>query len=221
MTSMFRSALVIISTSIAISGCATQQDAITPENETSALYGTYMFVEKCPHLEVKAGISGFEPTLGMIAAEVVKAGIDILGRAIKKAATDEIDRTTVLSNVASSENLQGNCINIVRANFDFASEKDQEFMSETGALSGTGLTPAKVKIIGSPDLYITLLPIMQNKTITFVPLNLEYSGKTPSDPKKSKDRELSLAIGFSTIDKDASKDTFFRQNYRLRPNQEQ
>lgn len=217
-----RKTALTLTTAFIFSGCTTPQNSAnttaeikqnTNTSTTEAFYGSYMFIRDCPEVTVtetnNIDSMSIEPITGMIAANAVKAGIDILGRAITKAATDDVNETRVQSNITSPDSLKNKCIDIIRSKFRFANTTESsQVLYEIGALENTGIKPAGVIISGHPDLRITLLPVVKNSTITFIPLRLEYSGKTPKAPNKPKARELAIAIGFATTDKDALKDTF-------------
>ena len=198
-----------------MAGC-TGYGGVKPNNPsmTGEFYGTYLFVNEChTKLEEKAGTLGVGAELAAaLASGVVKTGIDWIGAALQKAAEDDIDKTTVGSNLLSvsqmSDESKNVCVQIVRGEFQYAKD-DKLNYSNSYAVNSESRTVAPLQIVeGTEELYIEMLPIIHENYISFAPLEVRYTGYTPSDKKSKKPRDLAVFVGYAQPATDISSGDF-------------
>jgi hypothetical protein len=212
MNTSLAKASTVLAVAALFSGCGS--NTRQPSNIGNGIvFGTYMFSGPC-----NAGIDYAKPVdfvteaAAIIAGEAVKVGITYLGKAIEKAATDTVEKTTVISNQSSlTEFTSGRlkCVQIVRAHFRYVTNTTEKpELTEFGAAAGGFYTPAKLAIIDNPEFYAEILPVFKKGAVAFVPLSVKYFGYTPSEYDKQSPRDVSLYIGYVETDKNAQTGDF-------------
>ena len=176
-----------------------------------SFYGTYLFVSPC-QTKLASVIETKSFPLEMAAAlasGVVKTGIDWIGSALQKAAQDDIEKTTVCSNLTSISQIGGStdeniCLQVVRGKFKYA-ENNKNIFTNQFSVDPKRRVVAPLQVVeGTEELFVEILPIIHDKVVSFTPLEVRYSGYTPSDRHSKKPRDLALFVGYSLADKDIS-----------------
>ena len=200
-------------------------------NTDSHFFGTYMFINesRCidktifkekekrvtpkKHFEMLDTLT-LKMTTGLapvIAAGVVKAGIDVIGSGLQKIAEDKEIKTTTIFNISSLNSISNAekshpvCIQIVRAKFQVTSKKsDDAYPLNAGSLHTSWL-----KVVdGSEELFIEILPIIHENMLTLVPVELRCDGLLNTKFYSSKTRNIALHIGFAKPDEDLMEGKF-------------
>ena len=191
-----------------ITGCTHHGETNPPKSTPNSFYGTYLFIGPCQTklasaTEVKDKAKrGIAP---VIVSGIVKAGIDRIGKALKDAAEDDIKNTPVSSNLAFLSQISNpnTCIQIVRGEFIYAKNNKENVYTNTFAIAPNTKMTAPLQIVKeTEELFIEILPIIHNNTLSFTPLEVRYTGYTSNDKYNKKPRELALRIGYSLTDKD-------------------
>lgn len=190
-------------------------------NSQAPISGTYLFVSQCQNISEYAPDDAnveFELVLAALAESAVTAGIELIGKALKNAAADKVDTTIASLNLQSIATLKGTknpqCMQIVRAEFEYVDDTNKECINcykypDISFVTGSD-TSQKIKTANlavkenTEELFAELLPILAGNTISFVPLELRYSGQTPSDKKHKKPRDLAMFVGFSFPENDVT-----------------
>ncbi len=204
--SMIAAIWVLLISSCVHSGGTTS----TKPDMPNSFYGTYMFVNPC-HTTVAHGpdTKAFGAELAAaLASGVVKTGIDWIGAALQRAAQDDIEKTTVSSNLTSVSQISNSdiniCLQIVRGKYKYA-ESNENIYTNTFSVDPKKRLIAPLQVIeGTEELFIEILPIIHDEVVSFTPLEIRYSGYTPSDRRSKKPRDLALFIGYCLPDKDVS-----------------
>jgi len=219
-----------------IANCASGSALVEKGSDTTnSDYGSYMFVGDCIN-DVKINTSDESKGVGveiaaLVASNLIGAGIDALGNAITKAASDDVQKTLVSSNLTNIDQLfpyvsQKNqlepylvCIQIVRGLVKPSDQRTEETLSKKGAVP---YTFSSLKISENVDdnnypektfssaafefsdveLFIEILPIFDSSFVSFVPLELQYNGASSGERNKRKPRDLAISIGFVSPDKE-------------------
>jgi hypothetical protein len=179
-------------------------------NTPKSFYGTYLFVNPC-HTELASAVdtkgTGTE-LAAALASGVVKTGIDWIGAALQRAAQDDIEKTTVSSNLTSISQMSDSdtniCLQVVRAEFKYAESNDNVYANFFSVNPKTRVVAPLQVIEGTEELFVEILPILHKKAISFTPLEVRYAGFTPGDRRSKKPRDLALFVGYSLIDKDVT-----------------
>ena len=187
---------------LSITGCAHTGGTITTKPDTSkSFYGTYLFVNPChTTLASAADTRGFGTELAAaLASGVVKTGIDWIGAALQRAAKDDIEKTTVSSNLTSISQLSNYnidvCLQVVRGEFKYTESNDNIYANNFSVPPETRVVARLQVVEGTEELFIEILPVIHNKVLSFTPLEVRYSGYTPSDRRSKKPRDLALFVG--------------------------
>lgn len=212
------SVLLAMSLLVPIAGCAQNgnADSTKPVSSPEQFYGTYLFVQSCQtKLEKPSGVLGSGGEFAAsLASGVVKTGIDWIGAALQRAAQDDVEKTTVSANLISvsqvADSTDDICLQIVRGQFKFAdSSQNKNTYTNNFAVDLNRRELALLEVVkGSEELFVEILPLVHENVVSFVPLEVRYSGYTPSDRSGRKPRDLALFIGFSLADKDISAGEF-------------
>jgi hypothetical protein len=207
-----KGAMVAILTLLVVGyACNGGTNTTKPMDTPGAFYGTYLFVDSC-HTNVKVTKAVGVEIAAALASGVVKTGIDWIGTALQRAAQDDVEKTMVSSNLTSitqiSESISNICLQMVRGEFKYASnyeEDDTDVYVNRFSIGQSSKVVAPLQVIeGTEDLFIEILPVIHNKVVSFTPLEVRYSGYTPSDRRDKKNRDLAIFIGYSLPDKDVS-----------------
>ena len=197
--------------SLSIIGCTQTGGMTTTESDKpETFYGTFLFVNPChTKLAYPFDTKGFGNKIATaLATGVVKTGIDWIGAALQRAAKDDIERTTVSSNLTSISQISNSdiniCLQIVRGQFKYAESNDDVYANVFSVDSKTKVVAPLQVVEGTEELFVEILPIIHNKVISFTPLEVRYSGYTPSDRKNKKPRDLAIFVGYSLTDKDVT-----------------
>ncbi len=196
---------------LSITCCAHPGGRITTKSDTSnSFYGTYLFVNPCQTtLASAAETRDFGTELAAaLASGVVKTGIDWIGAALQRAAKDDIEKTTVSSNLTTISQLSNSrsdvCLQVVRGEFKYTESNDNSYANNFSVPPMTREV-AKLRVVeGTEELFIEILPVIHNNVLAFTPLEVRYSGYTPSDRRSKKPRDLALFVGYSLADKDVT-----------------
>lgn len=201
--------------SLIVIGCAHNEEikAMKPDTQEK-FYGTYLFINPCrAELITTATPRSFGLEIAAaLASGVVKTGIDWIGASLQRAAEDDVEKTTVSSNLTSISRISNSqkniCLQVVRGEFRY-SEGNNDVYNNEFAISENSRKLANLKVVNeSEELFIEVLPIIHNKVVSFTPLEVRYSGYTPSDRRTKKPRDLALFVGYSAADKDISAGEF-------------
>lgn len=206
---------------LTLSACTQNPLALSTHSSKSAAFsGTYLFVGACHNrLAQPEQVKGLftSKVIASLAGSALKTGIDWLGNALQKAAKDDIYSTTVSTNIKSIEQLNtesNTCMQIVRGQFTYAhstsahdnaktDSSDDKVFTNNLALDTDKFMGAPVKLIkGSEELFIEILPVVQQQVVSFVPLEVRYSGYTPQDRHNKQPRDLALFVGYAPVNKD-------------------
>jgi hypothetical protein len=194
-----------------ITGCVhTGNTTTTKPNTPKSFYGTYLFINPC-HTKLAPATDtkdfGTELTAAL-ASGAVKTGIDWIGAALQRAAKDDVEKTIVSSNITSISQVSSSdintCLHVVRGEFKYAENNDNVYANVFSVDPKTRVVAPLQVVEGTEELFIEILPIIHNKVISFTPLEVRYSGYTPSDRQRKKPRDLALFVGYSLTDKDVA-----------------
>lgn len=193
---------------LSITGCAHLDRTITIKPDLpKSFYGTYLFVNPCHTTLASAADTRWVGTelAAALASGVVKTGVDWMGTALQRASQDDIEKTMVSSNLFSISQLSNSgvdlCLQIVRGKFKYAENDANAYANDFAVDPKTRVVAPLHVIEGTEELFIEILPVIHNKVISFIPLEVRYSGYTPSDRWRKKPRDLALFVGYSLPDK--------------------
>lgn len=193
-----------------ITGCVhTGNTTATKPNTPKSFYGTYLFVNPCHTTLASPTDTKIATELASaLASGVVKSGIDWIGAALQRAAKDDVEKTIVSSNLTSISQMSNSdvriCLQVVRGEFKFAESKDNVYANNFSVDPKTGVVAPLQVVEGTEELFVEILPVIHNKVISFTPLEVRYSGYTPSDRQSKKPRDLALFVGYSLTDKNVT-----------------
>ncbi len=202
---------------VSCASSGTQVESTIDRDAPPRFSGTHMFVSPC-HTKLSARV-GVESVVGDIAAAlasgVIKTGLNLIGSSLNEAAQDDIDSTLVSSNLNSFQQLappNSNypiCLFVVRGEFQETEKTSGEILGNPFAANHTHYTPGFVEIVpGTKELFAEFLPVVHESAVSFVPLQLQYSGYTPSDKRRGKPRDLSFFIGYAPPNQDVAQGNY-------------
>ena len=201
-----------------ISGCSQNPLSLSTKNQSAGAFsGTYLFVGECQNkLAQPEQVKGLFATqaIATLAGSALLTGIDWLGEALQKAAEADIEKTTVSTNIKSIQQLStptNICMQVVRGSFTYAQNKQSVSHSFTNALAidTQKRLAAPVQVVkGTEELFIEILPVIHQQVISFVPLEIRYSGYTPTDKHNKRPRDLAVFVGFSSVNNDVTKGSY-------------
>ena len=210
----FKKLLVIVIFVIASTACASNNGATETNPESGkSFYGTHLFVNRC-HTAIPVDQAS-QAAGGEIAAAltlgIVQTGIDWIGNVLNEAAKDDIDETIVIRNISSISEMRTAdvpiCLQVVRGEFQYDDNGTKSY--ENISTSEGVWEAAKLYMTeGREELFIEILPIVFGRVVSFTPLEVRYSGYTPSDRKSKRPRDLALYIGYASSDNDISKGVY-------------
>ncbi|MFN2304216.1 MAG: hypothetical protein ACK2TV_10850, partial [Anaerolineales bacterium] len=181
-------------------------------NTKDSFYGTFLFVNECTTNLKKEERDEEKSRESVIAAALasaaVKTGIDWIGAALQRAAQDDVDTTTVSSNLISISQIataeKNLCLQVVRGEFK-CSEDNTNSYTNSYSIDSKSLIVAPLQVVeGTEELFVEILPIIHDTVVSFIPLQVRYSGFTPSDNRIRGPRDLALFVGYALPAKDVS-----------------
>lgn len=192
-------------------GCASNGGTNTTiPDMPNSFYGTYLFINPC-HTDLARApkTKGFGIEIAAaLASGVVKTGIDWIGASLQRAAQDDVEKTTVSSNLTSISQISKSdidiCLQVVRGEFKYAEDNTNVYANKFSVdPKSRKVAPLQV-VEGTEELFVEILPIIHGTVVSFTPLEVRYSGYTSSDRRTKKIRDLALFVGYSLTDKDVS-----------------